>query len=166
VPDDAVVSMLVSDCPLCDEPVDLVHIAQHPLYTPEGPRAVHWQCMLREVMGGIGHLIAHDYWCTQHHDPDAGLTYRQSALLTAAWVEAVGVRDEPVIDRGAMDGTRLNTAADRIEQLAGQVDGFTNTASEQATQVAEQMRSVSQDLRSMASSLDEGGTEGGTTPTA
>jgi hypothetical protein len=157
-------------CPMCDEPIH-GDAARNPLYTPEGPRLVHWQCVLREVVGGIGHLIAHDHWCgAPRHDPDAGLTYRQSALLTAAWVEAVGVRDEPVVDREAMDGTRLNTAADKINELADQVDTFTDTAGDKATDVANQMRSTAEDLRTMASSLGEGGagggTEGGTTPTA
>ena len=76
-------------CPLCDEPVHGEAAAQ-PLYTEDGPRAVHWQCMLRSVLGGIGHLVAHDWWCVQQHDPDAGLTYRQSSLLAAAWVRTVG----------------------------------------------------------------------------
>jgi hypothetical protein len=47
--------------------------------------------MLREVMGGIGHHIAHEYWCTQHHDPDAGLTRRQSSLLVDAYLNVVGI---------------------------------------------------------------------------
>jgi hypothetical protein len=52
---------------------------------------MHRECSLREVIGGIGHLIAHEYWCRQHHDPDAGLTYRQSAMLTDLYVHLVGV---------------------------------------------------------------------------
>lgn len=52
----------------------------------------HRECGLREVMGGIGHLIAHEYWCTQKHDPDAGLSYRHSALLTDAYVHIVGIK--------------------------------------------------------------------------
>lgn len=51
----------------------------------------HRQCMLREVSGGIGHHIAHPYWCEQMHDPDAGLTRRQSALLADLYVALVGV---------------------------------------------------------------------------
>lgn len=50
----------------------------------------HRECFLRDGMGGIGHLLAHEYWCSQRGDPDAGLTYRQSALLVDAWVQAVG----------------------------------------------------------------------------
>ena len=65
--------------------------AQDPIATADGLRITHWQCSLRSVTGGIGHLIAHDYWCgAPRHDPDAGLTYRQSALLAAAWMRIVG----------------------------------------------------------------------------
>lgn len=54
---------------------------------------VHRTCQLREVTGGIGHLIAHEYWCLQKHDPDAGLTMRQSGLLVDAYVSIVGVHN-------------------------------------------------------------------------
>jgi len=75
-------------CGLCDEPI-----------TPSEPGPefgswtlkVHRECALRSGIGGIGHLIAHDYWCTQRKDPDAGLTYRQSALLVDEFVAVVGV---------------------------------------------------------------------------
>lgn len=62
--------------------------------TKTGPeiRWAHDDCMLREVLGGIGHIVAHEYWCTQRHDPDAGLTYRQSALLVYQWTKIVGVQ--------------------------------------------------------------------------
>ena len=68
------------DCLLCGEPL-----------MPRDDEAMHRECSLRNVMGGIGHLIAHDYWCTERHDPDAGLTYRQSALLVDEFVAVVGV---------------------------------------------------------------------------
>jgi len=55
---------------------------------------VHNECQLREALGGIGHLIAHDYWCLQMHDPDAGLTSRQSAKLAVKWFEVVGLPTE------------------------------------------------------------------------
>ncbi len=79
-------------CPMCDEVVDgdAGDISPTTLFTPEGPQTTHRSCMLREVLGGIGHLIAHDYWCVKHHDPDAGLTYRQSALLVDVYVAVVG----------------------------------------------------------------------------
>lgn len=78
-------------CPLCDEPVvPGGDISPSSLHTKDGPQTTHRSCMLREVIGGIGHLIAHDYWCLQRHDPDAGLTDRQSALLVDAFVTIVG----------------------------------------------------------------------------
>jgi hypothetical protein len=57
----------------------------------------HRECLLRDVVGGIGHLIAHDYWCTEKGDPDAGLTRRQSSLLVDAWVHIMGV--EAAVER-------------------------------------------------------------------
>lgn len=45
--------------------------------------AQHRECGLRMVMGGIGHLTDHDYYCRGELGPDAGLSYRLSALL--AW---------------------------------------------------------------------------------
>jgi hypothetical protein len=50
---------------------------------------------LREVLGGIGHLIDHEHYCLVMHDPDAGLTYRESAKLVATWVEIKGVGETP-----------------------------------------------------------------------
>ena len=89
-------------CPLCDEPIGPGHegdISPTSLHTPEGARQTHRSCMLREVIGGIGHLIAHDYWCTQHGDPDAGLTRRQSALLVDVYVTIVGIeKAEPRVE--------------------------------------------------------------------
>jgi hypothetical protein len=79
-------------CVYCEEPL-LGNVAPGVIGTPEGIRHGHIECSLREVLGGIGHLIAHDYWCTERHDPDAGLTYRQSALLVDAFVRAVGVEE-------------------------------------------------------------------------
>lgn len=51
---------------------------------------MHQTCTFREVVGGIGHQIAHEYWCKQRHDPDAGLTYRQSARLVWAMADVLG----------------------------------------------------------------------------
>jgi hypothetical protein len=56
---------------------------------------MHKACALREVMGGIGHLIDHQHFCKDLGDPDAGLPYRLSALLTTVWVKYYGV-DEAV----------------------------------------------------------------------
>jgi len=75
-------------CVYCDEPLH-GNVAPGMIATMEGPRYGHVACSLREVLGGIGHLIAHEYWCRQG-DPDAGLTRRQSALLVEAYVRVVG----------------------------------------------------------------------------
>jgi hypothetical protein len=85
----------VDTCLWCDEPL-VGHTT--PVSTMDGPRHQHWECSLRVVTGGIGHLIAHHYWCTQQGDPDAGLTKRQSAVLSAAWVKVVGVEHLPFED--------------------------------------------------------------------
>ena len=77
-------------CVLCREPITLREQTR-PIGTPHGMRKMHTECSLREVMGGIGHLIAHQHWCVERHDPDAGLTYRQSAQLCWTYVEAVGL---------------------------------------------------------------------------
>lgn len=82
-------------CPLCGETVDYRE-ASRPMGTLEGMRNAHLECLQREVMGGIGHLIAHDYWCTQHHDPDAGLTRRQSARLVQAFFYILGTDAQPL----------------------------------------------------------------------
>jgi len=75
------------DCLFCDEPVTGDGV---PVHTLEGPRTNHRECALREVLGGIGHQIAHEYWCTEMHDPDAGFTRHQSALMVAFMYEMMG----------------------------------------------------------------------------
>ena len=72
------------NCELCDELCDAAFEGVVTMHA-------HRECLLRSVVGGIGHLIAHEYWCVQRSDPDAGLTYRQSAKLVDAYVCAVGV---------------------------------------------------------------------------
>lgn len=84
------------DCLLCDEPLDKKFDAWVPLNTQQ---YAHHECSVRMALGGIGHQIAHEYWCGEpHHDPDAGLTYRQSAKMVAALVEVLGI--EEVARRG------------------------------------------------------------------
>lgn len=79
-------------CQLCKEPMAELY----------DNHQSHRECMLHDVTGGIGHLIAHEYWCVQHHDPDAGLTYRQSALLVDEFVVVVGV--DEALSRGRDEG--------------------------------------------------------------
>jgi len=81
-------------CPMCDEeiedgePFDPMgfNTEQH-----KGVKMVHRDCLLRSVMGGIGHHEDHFYWCLQMHDPDGGRTYRQSAREVAEMVRKVGI---------------------------------------------------------------------------
>jgi hypothetical protein len=56
---------------------------------------VHRECSLRAVLGGIGHLTDHVGWCTELHDPDGGMSYRQSAIAVWAWVQENRSRDIP-----------------------------------------------------------------------
>jgi hypothetical protein len=75
-------------CTLCQEPMGSERSASV-------AQPIHRACALRSVVGGIGHLIAHDYWCVVRKDPNAGLTYRQSALLADEYVNVVGI-DEAI----------------------------------------------------------------------
>jgi hypothetical protein len=63
-------------CELCAEALTLRDDV-----VPMNPfQVAHRECLLRCVLGGIGHLENHELWCNQRHDPDGGRTYRQSAL--------------------------------------------------------------------------------------
>ena len=74
-------------CILCDE-----GIGDYDAWVPlNAAQYAHHECSLREVMGGIGHQIAHEYWCKQRHDPNAGLTHRQSAQMVMALVDVLGI---------------------------------------------------------------------------
>jgi hypothetical protein len=78
------------NCPLCDEQIRAADDFR-PIGTEHGQARAHRECLLRSVLGGIGHLEDHGYWCGQMHDPDGGRTYRQSALEVDAWVHAHGI---------------------------------------------------------------------------
>lgn len=41
----------------------------------------HRECGLRGVLGGIGHIVNHAHYCHGELGPDAGLSYRTSALM-------------------------------------------------------------------------------------
>lgn len=43
--------------------------------------ATHRECHLRSVVGGIGHLVDHSFFCHGELGTDAGLSYRASSLL-------------------------------------------------------------------------------------
>ena len=77
-------------CVYCDEAI-LPHDAWTPL---NAAQYGHYECGLREVMGGIGHHLGHEYWCKQQHDTDAGLTHRQSAKMVVALIDLLGIDEE------------------------------------------------------------------------
>jgi len=73
-------------CPLCD-----TDLGGSDIYPMNPVQRAHRVCLLRSVVGGIGHLTDHEYWCVEMHDPDAGLGYYESALRVDDWVAEHGV---------------------------------------------------------------------------
>jgi hypothetical protein len=73
-------------CPLCEEPI-LLNEDFGPING--GTERAHRECLLRCVMGGIGHLTNHAYWCVEMYDPDGGRSYRQSALEVDQYIHAL-----------------------------------------------------------------------------
>jgi hypothetical protein len=69
----------MNNCVLCGERVKPADESS-PIGTPEGPGLGHRECLLRSVLGGIGHHLDHLHWCVVMGDPDGGMTYRQSAI--------------------------------------------------------------------------------------
>lgn len=47
--------------------------------------ATHRECSLRSALGGIGHIVDHQFFCRGELGPDAGLGYRESAKLVWEW---------------------------------------------------------------------------------
>jgi len=83
------------DCLLCGTEIEELWGQVSTLALIDGKwvtQHAHRECLLREVMGGIGHLEDHDFWCLGVGDPDGGRTYRQSALEVAEWARQ---RDVP-----------------------------------------------------------------------
>jgi len=82
-------------CLLCRTPIgEFERVAPGSWWDVDGTlREVHVECALRSVVGGIGHLIDHGAYCVAMGDPDAGNSYRASALLVAAWVDEHGLPD-------------------------------------------------------------------------
>ena len=66
--------------------------------------AQHRECSLRSVMGGIGHLVNHQKYCRGTIGADAGLTYRESAILV--WWHHHGMP----IDEQLLEGARMVSA--------------------------------------------------------
>ena len=54
---------------------------------------MHRECLLRSVSGGIGHLLDHHRYCVVEGDPDAGMTFRESALCVDELIARFGVDD-------------------------------------------------------------------------
>lgn len=71
-------------CQICGEGMDKPFVRDGVRYRS------HRECLLRSVLGGIGHLTDHEFWCNQMHDPDGGKTCRESALLVDQWVQENG----------------------------------------------------------------------------
>jgi hypothetical protein len=72
-------------CVLCTEPI--ADWTTSVAIGPVGSDSLgHRECLLRNVLGGIGHLLDHQHWCIQMHDPDGGMTYRESAIAVDHWV--------------------------------------------------------------------------------
>jgi hypothetical protein len=78
------------NCELCAEDIGLAdEVVFIPTLKPLAGfirKPYHRECMARSVIGGIGHLEDHDFWCVTVGDPDGGRTYRQSSLEAVEWV--------------------------------------------------------------------------------
>lgn len=99
------------DCLLCGEPTRGALDARIMPYVAAGDdgapsttfRWCHSICGLRDVIGGIGHLRDHEYWCNKMGDPDGGMTRHESALAVSAWIAEHGIA--ATIERGTVRQT-------------------------------------------------------------
>lgn len=85
-------------CAFCDEPVTSEdRQGQHVGYVDGSLEhtlhLTHYECGLRSVLGGIGHMTNHAHWCVEEGDPDAGMSYRDSAREVLRIVREVGVEE-------------------------------------------------------------------------
>jgi hypothetical protein len=80
--------MEMNQCLLCEQTM----LAQEDLRQMANGTA-HRECLLRSVLGGIGHLEDHQHWCIEVGDPDGGRTYRQSAIEVEKWVHDHGLEE-------------------------------------------------------------------------
>jgi hypothetical protein len=79
--------MSAVSCYYCDQPIlPTDEIAPGMLMVDGYVTQTHRECALRAVIGGIGHLENHQYWCNTMHDPDGGYSYRESALRVDEWI--------------------------------------------------------------------------------
>lgn len=76
-------------CGYCEEVIvegeqgtyQVFQVVQGPMMLP-----IHKECLLRQVMGGIGHHTDHALWCIERGDPDGGVGRRESARQVWRWV--------------------------------------------------------------------------------
>ena len=61
-------------CSLCAEPMGGE-------LSSSAIQQIHHACSYRSVAGGIGHHLDHAHFCITKRDPDAGVSFRTSALL-------------------------------------------------------------------------------------
>jgi len=80
-------------CHLCNETFDVGDCGTYASVSlrgeaPEVLLPSHRECAFRSVMGGIGHLEDHNFWCSDAvNDPDGGRSYRESALEVWEWAK-------------------------------------------------------------------------------
>ena len=87
-------------CPLCEEPIEEWDVMESMGFSTEkftGMAYVHSECVMRSVLGGIGHHENHAYWCKEMGDPDGGRTLRQSAREVAVMVRKVGIDNMKIV---------------------------------------------------------------------
>lgn len=72
-------------CILCGEMVTWEEAAFY-----MSARPAHPECGTRMALGGIGHLEDHQHWCLEVGDPNAGLSYRESARRVEQWLRDHG----------------------------------------------------------------------------
>jgi hypothetical protein len=82
----------LTECVLCGEEIAEGDELAAGTWIHEGRYCkAHRECALRNVIGGIGHLRDHYFWCKKMGDPDGGMSYRQSAIEVDAWVVQHGI---------------------------------------------------------------------------
>lgn len=101
------------NCGLCDEPLgDEKSVSKR--------QPMHRACALCAATGGIGHMLDHEHFCVRLGDPDAGLDYRTSALLTEVFVSRGHIRRQAV----APTEQEAATAADQeFADLVARTEG-------------------------------------------
>jgi hypothetical protein len=84
-----------TECGLCSEEIEDGEDSESmPFVSADSTvevKNVHRDCVVRSVLGGIGHHEDHDYWCGHMHDPDGGRSLRQSAREVCALLRERGV---------------------------------------------------------------------------